>query len=120
MIMNQIKAVLIKKFAFTKRSPILFVVMMIMPVIFVSIAVLAVNNLRTKHDLPSLEMELTGYGSTVTLIEAGASESMFVMNYIDLVQSKDRRNDVKVIVSGIEDYILDIVSSDCFSNRFHS
>lgn len=108
LIMNQIMAVLFKKFAFTKRSPILLVVMMIMPVIFVLIAILAVNNLRNKHDLPSLALELDGYGKTIAMVET--EDGNVIEKYIELLKASDTKNDFKVIAAGMEEYILRIVS----------
>lgn len=84
--------------------------MMIMPVIFVLTAILAVNNLRTKHDLPSLELKLEGYGKTITIVETKDEGAIIVNRYIDLVKSNDEKNVVKVLGSKIEEYILNIVS----------
>lgn len=108
LIMNQIMAVLLKKFAFTRRSPILLVVMMVMPVIFVLIAILAVNNLRNKHDLPSLALEFDGYGKTIAMVET--EDGNVIEKYIELLKSSDTKNDFKVIAAGMEEYILRIVS----------
>lgn len=83
--------------------------MMIMPIIFVTIAVLAVHSLRTQHDLPSLKLDLNDYGKTITLVESNVSQSeSFTDIYKDLVASK--WNEIKEVETGIENFILDVVS----------
>ncbi|XP_063703816.1 phospholipid-transporting ATPase ABCA3-like [Culicoides brevitarsis] len=113
LIINQIKAVFLKKFAFTRRSPILLLVMMIMPVIFVQIAVLAVNSLRNKEDLPSLELELRSYGKTVTMVQSNLDDTSSIINsYKSFVEEMDVKNEVQIIESSMEEHILSISTQD--------
>lgn len=68
LIFNQIKAMFLKKIAYTRRNPLLFLIINFIGVFFVSIAILAANGLRNKSDLPRMEVELASYGSSETLM----------------------------------------------------
>uniref|UniRef100_W4VRK6 Putative lipid exporter abca1 n=1 Tax=Corethrella appendiculata TaxID=1370023 RepID=W4VRK6_9DIPT len=68
LIFNQIKAMLLKKFISTKRSWMIFLLQIFIPMWFMAMTVFTTTASELKN-LPSLKISLDNYGSTVTVLE---------------------------------------------------
>lgn len=69
LIWSQIKAMLIKRWAYTYRNPLLFVVTNFIVLLFAVLAMFVANSLLKRPDLPNLKLDLDFYGQTTTLFE---------------------------------------------------
>lgn len=65
---NQIKAMLLKKVSYTRRSPVLFFATNFMAVFFVFVAILSARGLQNKDDLPSMKVDLAPYEESQTIL----------------------------------------------------
>lgn len=69
LVWSQIKAMLIKRWAFTYRNPLTFLVQIFIVVIFVLLAIFAANSLLSRPDLPPIKLDLEFYEKTTTVFE---------------------------------------------------
>lgn len=72
---NQWYAMLKKKYIYWKRSWVLFILQILIPILFVVISVLVVRMFETSTILPALEMSLSTYGQSVTMLQTPSNNS---------------------------------------------
>lgn len=72
---NQWYAMLKKKYIYWKRSWVLFILQILIPILFVVISVLIVRMFETSTILPALEMSLNTYGQSVTMLQTPSQNS---------------------------------------------
>lgn len=65
---NQILAMLMKKSLSTIRSWILFLIQIIIPVVFLIIAIVVTRNTDTSRDLPEIDLTLDAYDNPITVV----------------------------------------------------
>lgn len=72
---NQWYAMLKKKYIYWKRSWIMFVLQILIPILFVVISVMIVRMFESSTILPALEMSLSTYGQSVTMLQTPSNNS---------------------------------------------
>lgn len=72
---NQWYAMLKKKYIYWKRSWVLFILQILIPILFVVISVMIVRMFETSTILPALEMSLNTYGQSVTMLQTPSNNS---------------------------------------------
>lgn len=72
---NQWYAMLKKKYIYWKRSWVLFILQILIPILFVVISVLVVRMYESSTILPALEMSLSTYGQSVTMLQTPSNKS---------------------------------------------
>ncbi|XP_017465331.1 PREDICTED: ATP-binding cassette sub-family A member 3 isoform X3 [Rhagoletis zephyria] len=70
---NQWHAMLLKKFLYTLRKKILFVIQNLLPIFFVVITILISRNASTFRPLPAITMSVTQYPKTFTVLETASN-----------------------------------------------
>lgn len=79
---NQIQAMFIKKFISTKRSWVTFLMMLLIPVIFVCMTIAIVRSQPDPASMPPLFIELDSYRNPVTVLEGTTADNNFYGRYV--------------------------------------
>lgn len=78
---NQWHAMLLKKFLYTYRNKLLFLIQNIMPIFFVTVTVLIARTQGTFKALPAITMSLTQYPQAVTVLETATNNATDPLGY---------------------------------------
>ncbi|XP_018575545.1 ATP-binding cassette sub-family A member 3-like isoform X2 [Anoplophora glabripennis] len=106
LLINQFLAMLMKKFLSTFRSWILLIIQIMMPVLFLIIAMVVARNQKRTGDLPALGIDLTRFKNPVTVVEDNPN-STYTKTYLDIL--KDLSYDFEVI-DNITDRMLSLTA----------
>lgn len=80
---NQIQAMFIKKFISTKRSWVTFLMMLLIPVIFICMTIAIVRSQPDPASMPPLFIELNSYRNPVTVLEGSMAANDFYGRYVE-------------------------------------
>ncbi|XP_053951058.1 phospholipid-transporting ATPase ABCA3 [Anastrepha ludens] len=112
---NQWHAMILKKFLYTLRKKILFVIQNFLPIFFVVITVLISRNQSTFRPLPAITMSVTQYPKTYTILEAasniapGSLEERIVAEYKSIFGSYSTNHQLQTTGQrNFTEYILDL------------
>lgn len=94
LIWNQFNAMFLKRIVSVKRSWYLFLIQVVIPSVFVIMAVTSASPATEAH-LPALDLSLSKYTDPITLIEPSSSNTIvdpYKEQYVKLVNSKTTDN----------------------------
>lgn len=74
----------IKRYSFTKHTPILHITIFLIPILFVAIGIFVADNLRTKSNLAALQISLQTYGHTISTVEMESNDDDESMRYVNI------------------------------------
>lgn len=72
----------IKRYSFTKQTPILHLTIIFIPILFVAIGMIVADNLRSNSNLSPLKISLQTYGHTVSAIDIESYDDDDSMGYV--------------------------------------
>lgn len=75
LIMNHFIAMFLKKFLSTIRSWVLFIIQIIIPSLFITIAIVINRSQKRTGNLPAMPLDLSKFSSPVTIVRNGVQES---------------------------------------------
>lgn len=90
---NQWQAMLSKKYLYTLRNKLLFLIQNIMPIFFVVITILIARNQGTFNPLPSMNVSMTQYPTAVAILDvnpnvaAGSLSANIATEYENIIKS---------------------------------
>lgn len=101
---NQFKAMMMKKSYSSVRSWVLSLIQLILPMVFLILAMIVVRSMKANHDLPPMEITLAKYSNPVTVVEGNTDTAKtyeaYVKNTLGHLISKPRNN------QNLPDFIL--------------
>ncbi|XP_055537148.1 phospholipid-transporting ATPase ABCA3-like isoform X2 [Wyeomyia smithii] len=108
LVYNQIWSMFLKKIISTKRSWVLQLVQLLIPVYFVVVTVIIVRSFPGISELPPLPIAITNYSATTTLLEASASGNSLVTGYQRLFESFSPIHRLEISEQNMIDRILSL------------
>lgn len=109
---NQIIAMVMKKVLSTLRAWILLFIQVIMPVVFLIIAIVVARNMDTNRDLPELELTLDSYDDPVTVLSGFGN---YMEQYANILNNSNHIY-TNLSLSSLPNYILQKVSINNLTN----
>lgn len=106
LLINQFFAMLMKKFLSTYRSWVLLVIQIMMPVLFLIIAIVVIRNQGNTGSLPALAMDLNRFDSPVVLV-GNLSESSYGKTYLKVLSDLNYNAET---TDNVTDRMLSLVS----------
>ncbi|KAB0796441.1 hypothetical protein PPYR_10502 [Photinus pyralis] len=84
---NQVKAMLLKRYLSILRTWVLFVIQNFVPVLFLVLAIVVVRGAQVFRDLPNLKIQLESYGRSVTVLNHSESNP-YAEKYKEFLQHR--------------------------------
>lgn len=84
--MNQFMAMLMKKTYSSLRAWILSLIQLILPVVFLILAIIVVRSMKANYDLPPMDLTLTKYDHPVTVMGGNHAKNVYASHYKNFVQ----------------------------------
>lgn len=113
--LNQWHAMFLKKYLYTWRKKLLFLIQNCLPIFFVVITILISRNASTFRQLPAIKISLTQYPNTFTVLETaediapGSIEQRIAAEYKSIVGSYGSHHKLQLTEDkNFTQYILDL------------
>lgn len=112
---NQFFAMLMKKFLSMYRSWVLLIIQILMPVLFLIIAMIVMRTSQATGNLPALAMDLNRFDNPITVV-GNVSNSIYAETYLDVLKDLNYHAEMTNNVTNRMLNLVGLLISQCCQN----